>query len=161
MGKSSVVVKRSHSQEQSFLQQQWNKSHKMTLWQFLSVLRYTIALEDIMLRFDYIAFYLQCLDFLHSLRTAVDSDMRKYNGDIYIEDETQLPFIVRYIFQVVTTNTALMTNLGGREMQNLNIQSKMMVKATAVLREFIQREAHVETNKLNKVCVCWCEATKA
>jgi hypothetical protein len=145
--KSGVVIKRQHNEEASFLQTQWKKSHKMTPIQFLSVLRYAITLEEVMLRFDYMDFHLQCLDLLRRLRTALDSDLRKYNGDGYIENDTQLAFIVRYLFVAVTAGATISSQIG-----NVPVRSKMMVKATDVLGDFIEQEGGVETAKLVKIC---------
>jgi hypothetical protein len=145
--KSGVVIKRQRNEEASSLHTQWKKSHKMTPIQFLSVLRYAITLEEPMLRFDYIDFHLQCIDFLRRLRTVLDSDLRKYNGDEYLENETQLSFIVSYLFQAVTAGATISSRIG-----NVPIRSKMMVKAAGVLGDFVEEEGGVETAKLVKIC---------
>ena len=69
----------------------------MTLLQLLDTLRHAIAAEEHMLRFDYFSLHLRCLCLLRTLRTSLDDKLRQYFGSAYIENETQLPFVVGYV----------------------------------------------------------------
>ena len=77
--------------------------------------------------------------------------MRQYFGNDYLENETQLPFVVGYIFQVAngTASIGEMTRLRD------NLTSLMMTRAAAVVKEYIEKEGHAESNKLEKICVNW------
>ena len=88
------------STNHSILQKQWAKSHKLTVLQLLEALRYAMTSEKYALRFDYYSFHLRCLDLLRAVRTELDEKLRQYFGDDYLENDTQLPFVVGYIFMV-------------------------------------------------------------
>ena len=148
---ASAVVESASDRTQSLLQKQWAKSHKMTPLQFLDTLRHAIAVEEPMLRFDYFTFHLRCFGLLRNLRNVLDGKMREYFGNDYLENETQLPFVIGYIFQVAngTACIAEMTRLRD------NLTSLMMTRAAAVVKEYIEREGQVESNKLGNICVNW------
>ena len=86
-------------QNQSPLQKQWAKSHKMTPLQLLDTLCNAISAEEHVLRFDYISLHVRCLRFLRTLRTVLDDQLRHCFGPDYIENETQLCFVIYYIFK--------------------------------------------------------------
>ena len=135
----------------SLLQTQWAKSHKLTPLQFLYTMRHAMAVEEHMLCFDYFSFHLRCLALLRRLRDVLDAKFRQYFGDEYIENETQLLFLVAYIF-MVARGTA-----GFGEISKLrsSVKSSIMIKAAQVVREFIEREGGVEADKLGTVSFRW------
>jgi hypothetical protein len=90
----------SRSRFQSPLRQQWAKSHKLTVLQLLNALRDAMASEQHMLRIEYFSLHRRCLRLLRNLRSVLDDKLRRYIGPNYIENETQLPTIVGYIFQI-------------------------------------------------------------
>ena len=104
-----------------------------------------------MLRFDYFTFHLRCLDLLRTLRNVLDGKMRQYFGNDYLENETQLPFVIGYIFQVAH-GTAI---LGEMTRMDDNLTSLMMTRAAEVVKEYIEREGYAESDKLSKICVNW------
>lgn len=148
---TSTVSENVSDRPQSLLQTQWAKSHKITPLQFLDTLRHAIAIEEPMLRFDYFSFHLRCLGLLRGLRNALDDKMRQYFGSDYLENETQLPFVVGYIFQVANGTASIGETTRLRD----NLTSLMMTRAAAVVKEYIEKEGDAESNKLEKMCVNW------
>jgi hypothetical protein len=138
------------SKDQSLLQLQWAKSHKMTPLQLLDTLRRAIIIEEPMLRLDYFSLHLRCLELLRSLRTVLDDKLRQYFGNNYIENETQLPFIVGYIFQVASGSSRAFE---ATEIRN-GVESLILRRTGEFLKEYIEREGRVECDKLKKhVCI--------
>jgi hypothetical protein len=148
---TSAIVENVLDRPQSLLQKQWVESHKLTPLQFLDTLRHAIAAEEPMLRFDYFTFHLRCLSLLRDLRNVLDNKIRQYFGNDYLENDTQLPFVVGYIFQVAngTADIGEITRLRD------NLTSLMMTRAAAVVKEYIEKEGNTENAKLEKICVNW------
>jgi hypothetical protein len=141
------------SDRQRLLQTQWSKSHKMTPLQLLEALRHALETEEPALRFDYFSIHVRCFKTLRQLRDAVDQDLRKYFGDKYIENDTQLPTVISWIFRVVAAN-ATSVQLD-RALRGLNVGSAIMTKAAGVLKKVIEREGRIESENLSKICVHW------
>lgn len=154
---STSPVDTNETSEQSLLRRQWAKSHKMTPLQLLDTLRHAIAVEEHMLRFDYFSLHLRCLRLLHTLRELLDQKLQQYFGPNYIENETQLPFLVSYIFEVAAGSGKI-----GKVLKVKDGSESLMVKrASEVVHEFIGREGAVECDKLEKACVYWNKARRA
>lgn len=154
---STSPVDTNETSEQSLLRRQWAKSHKMTPLQLLDTLRHAIAVEEHMLRFDYFSLHLRCLRLLHTLRELLDQKLQQYFGPNYIENETQLPFLVSYIFEVAAGSGKIGKVLKVKD----GSESLMMKRASEVVHEFIGREGAVECGKLEKACVYWNKARRA
>jgi hypothetical protein len=120
----------------SLLLRQWANSHKMTLLQLLATLGQAVAAEQHMLRFDYISLHLRCLRLLHELHASIDDKLREYFGSTYMENDTQLPFLVSWIFTVAaeTENYRESVRHQGR------VESLMLRKASITVRGFIEKE---------------------
>ena len=136
------------NEARSLLHKQWAKSHKMTPLQLLSTLRDAIVIEEPMLRFDYISFHIPCLKLLRRVRDVANEKLTQYFGKDYIENDSQLPFVVHYIFQVALGAHTI----GEKSKLRDNVRSAMMVKVAGVFREFIQLEGRLESDKLEKIC---------
>jgi hypothetical protein len=134
------------------LQQQWDKSHKMTIFQLLGTLSEALAAEAQMLRFDYFSFHLRCLRLLRALRTSLDDKLREYFGPAYIQDDTQLPIVVGYVLMVATGTE----KFGERARNYGGFESVMLRKASMTVRQFIQQEGELECDKLKKVFRSMC-----
>ena len=143
------------SQRQSLLESQWSKSHKMTPLQLLGALRRALEVEEPMLKFDYLTFHVRCLQVLRQVRDAVDVDLRKYFGDGYLENDSQLPTMVGYIFSVVAVNTSNAEL--NRLLRGLDVASILMTRAGNVLKNILEHDGRVEADKLAKVCAHWQE----
>ncbi|KAL4970641.1 uncharacterized protein BDV14DRAFT_54 [Aspergillus stella-maris] len=72
----------------------------------LLVLRNTIQSEAPELSFDYLALHRMCWRLFKALHKECDSIFRSLFGFQYMENETQLPFIVGWIFMVLTGRNA-------------------------------------------------------
>jgi len=127
---------------QSVVQKQWAKSHKLTVLQLLEALRYAMIAERYALRFDYISFHLRCLDLLRAIRQELDAKFRQYFTDDYIENETQLPFLVGYIFMVASSTHKM------EEVIHAETESLMVLRAAGVLDKFIEDKSILECKKL-------------
>ena len=133
--------------EPSVLRQQWTKSHKLTVLQLLETLRDATAAEQSMLRLDYFSLHQRCLAILRKLRTVLDEKFCQYFGPDWIENETQLAFIVPYIFMVASGSAKAAEELKLRD----GVHSLMLKRASEVVEEFIAREGAVECQKLAKM----------
>ena len=140
----------------TMLERQWAKSHKMTLLQLLDTLRNALATEEHILRFDYFSAHERCMRVLHALQTSLDDKLRQYFGAAYIEKDTQLPFIVGYIFYLAVGTEKFEESMKSKGI----IKSKILKEAGVIVDGFIKREGRVECDKLEKTCV-WRSRTQA
>ena len=124
--------------DQSLLQRQWAKSHKMTPLQLLDTLHHAIAAEEHIIRFDYISLHLRCRRILCTLQTVHEDTLRRYIGRNGIEKNTHLAFVVLYIF-----------------LESAESDRSILKRASETLHKFIEREGSVECDRLKEICVCW------
>jgi hypothetical protein len=103
-----------------------------------------LVAEAQMLRFDYFSFHLRCLQLLRALRTSLDDKLREYFGPAYLENDTQLPFVVGYVLMVASGTE----RYGERARNYGGFESVMLRKASVTVRQFIQQEGEVECDKL-------------
>ena len=127
---------------ESILQRQWAKNHKLSTLQLVEALLSAISAEKYALRLDYFSLHLRCLDLLRALRAELDSKFRQYFGDDYLENDTQLVFIVHYIFMVARGAQVLGEELGAPT------ASRMMVRAAGIMESFLCDKSVVECDKL-------------
>ena len=136
---STETDTRSHS----VLQKQWSKSHKLSVLQLLHALQYSVAAERHALRFDYFSFHLRCLDLLRAIRNELDGKFRQYFGQEYIENDTQLVFLVSYIFMVASN-----TQQVGEYIKTDTVESRIMSRTAGVLEAFLKDKGVLECEKL-------------
>ena len=135
-------------EDQSRIQKQSAKDHKMTPLQLLDTLCNAISAEEHILRFDYISFHVRCLRFLRTLRTLLDHQLQDHFGPKYINDETQ-PFHVIYsIFQESA-------EFGKSQNQKPVLKSSTLKQASEVVEGFIKQEGSLDCDKLEKRCPGW------
>jgi len=125
-----------------------SKDHKMTHMQFLDTLSKAISAEEHIFRFDYISLHVRCLHFLRELRTVLDPQLRYHFGPDYINDETQLCYVVYCIFKESA-------GFGKNEKDKPCSESSMLKQASEMMAAHIEREGSVECDKLEKRCLCW------
>ena len=121
--------------DQSLLQRQWAKSHKLTPLQLLDTLHHAIAAEERMLRFDYVSFHIRCLRLLRTLGTVLDNKWRQIFGCKYFEKETEVGLLVLHIFIAAETDGSILK------------------QASEIVHELIEREGSVECERLKGVCL--------
>ena len=121
-------------ENQSLLQRQWAKNHKMTPPQLLDTLHLALAAEKHVLRFDYISLHLRCLSLLHTLRTAFPDKSRQC--ECHHHDQKEAKLVVLDVFQwAARSNTSALK------------------RASEVLDKFIEREGSVERDRLENIGV--------
>lgn len=100
--------------------------------QLLTAVREGVAAEELHLVFDYMGLHQRCHKMLRQLQTHLQHDLVQYFGSDYIEDESQLPFIIGYVFEVMTG--------AGRVAEHLRVEangSALLYKASEVLSGFL------------------------
>lgn len=121
-------------QDQSLLQQQWARSHKMTPLQLIDTLRLALAAERHILRFDYVSLHLRCLTLLHRLLTVLPDKSSQCSCPRHNEQEVK--FVVLDIFDLASRSETI-----------------ALKQASEVVSEFIEREGSVERDRLEKMGV--------
>ena len=94
-----------------------------------------MASEELHLKFDYIGLHLRNSKLLRKLQTHLQDDLVRYFGNNYIEDESQLPFVIGYVFEVVAGSNRVLEHL-----RLENGGSRMLHTAAEVLRGFLDSE---------------------
>jgi hypothetical protein len=103
--------------------------------QLLTCVREGVAAEEMALLFDYFGAHERGIKLLREVKTAVHDDLVKHYGAEYIQDESQLPYVVGYIFDIVAG--------GDREAEQLKLSdtgSKILHKTSEVVKAFLTRE---------------------
>lgn len=80
---------------------QTNAQTDLTHLQLLQVVREGVAAEEMHLLFDYIGLHFRGYKILRTLHTHLQHQLTNFFGSNYIEDESQLPYIVGYVFEIV------------------------------------------------------------
>jgi len=72
---------------------------------------------------------------LRDVRDAADDKLTQYFGQDYIENDSQLPFVVHYIFQVARGTHSV----GEATKLQYNVRSAMMVKIAEVCTQEVHQ----------------------
>ena len=144
-----------HSRDR--LVEQWNKQHKLTPIQFLSLLRQGISGEEFQLHFDYLAMNRRCMEFLRRLRARLRDELPHYLWDDYSQENENLHQVVGIIFNIVS-NYDEENLVGGCSTKPLSHkqakkESPCLRKVGQYMGELIKREGNKETNKARQQCV--------
>ncbi|KAK4501974.1 hypothetical protein PRZ48_007784 [Zasmidium cellare] len=102
--------------------------------QILDIVREGVAGEELHLIFDYFGLHQRCWKMLRTVQTHLHADLVKHFGEMYMEEEAQLPFVIGNLFEVVWGSDRIMEALrveGG---------SRMLHTAAGVLDRFLQDE---------------------
>ena len=124
----------SPEEDQSRLQRQWARSHKMTPLQLADTLHLALAAEEHILRFDYVSFHLRCLTLLRTLRTILSDKSRQCS--CHHHDDKEAKLAVLHIFELASRS-----------------QTSALKQASELINEFIEREGSVERDRLEKTAV--------
>ncbi|KAL4866934.1 hypothetical protein BDV12DRAFT_172098 [Aspergillus spectabilis] len=110
-------------------------SRKFTIVGLLGAMRNTLQAEVLEFSFDYLAVHRNCWKMLRAVREACDPMLRKIHGPEYIENESQLPFVVGYIFMAATGTDQL-----GKVLANKDevVKSQIMVTAGRVVESLME-----------------------
>ncbi|KAK5125541.1 hypothetical protein LTR85_000652 [Meristemomyces frigidus] len=104
-----------------------------TTLQLLTAVREGVASEELHLLFDYFGLHQRSSRLLRDLQTHTQHDLVKYFGSDYIEEESQLPYIIGYIFEVVRGSDRI-----SEQLRVQNGGSRMLHDAAAVLARFLE-----------------------
>lgn len=102
--------------------------------QLLQIVREGVAAEEFHFLFDYFGFHQRGLKLLRTLQTHLHADLVKYFTESYIEDESQLPYIIGYLFKVVRGSDRIAQALP----QGVQGGSRMLHDAAGVLENFLR-----------------------
>jgi hypothetical protein len=79
----------------------------------------------------------QSITLLRRLRRELDEELRRYVGPMYIEDESQLPFVGMYVVMVACGSfRSAETEGGGRDREVVG--SRLLEKAGGILEGFVR-----------------------
>jgi hypothetical protein len=118
---------------------------------FLLSLRDAVQADILALNIDYFALHIRCVDLLRDIYVKLDPDFLKYLGPGYIEKETELPFLVGYIFQVasLSNKAAEQSHLVGKMDE---VKSAILLKAGRLVGELSEKEGGVEVERVREAC---------
>jgi hypothetical protein len=123
----------------------------LTTSSFLSSLKDSIQADILALNIDYFALHIRCVDLLRDIYIKLNSDFLKYLGTGYLEGESELPFLVGYIFEIAhqSGRTAEDKQLVGKDERATSV---ILLKAGHILGEMVDKEGMVEIDRVRKVC---------
>jgi hypothetical protein len=108
---------------------------QMTPIQLLTYVQEGLAAEEVHLLFDYFGVHRRGIELLRELKDELDEDLIEYFGEGYIENDTQLPYVVGYIFEIIY--------FADKAAESLNLRaygSKILNKASDILKNFLERD---------------------
>ncbi|OCL05854.1 hypothetical protein AOQ84DRAFT_399341 [Glonium stellatum] len=114
------------------LHKQWERYHSCTLTQLLYSLRDAIQPEVFELTFDHFRLHRMCWRLLRMIKENLDEELKKLYGPGYLETESQLPFVVGYIFMAATNTKTLAGLLHPKK--NDEVTSKLLMKAAETVQ---------------------------
>ena len=106
---------------------------QFTSIQLLTAVREGVASEELHLLFDYFSLHRRGYKLLRDLQTHLQGDLTRYFGSNAIENESELPYVVGYVFEVVRGSNRVADDL-----RLENAGSRMLVDAAAVLSRMLQ-----------------------
>ncbi|KAJ3286526.1 hypothetical protein HK104_008984 [Borealophlyctis nickersoniae] len=130
------------------LRNQWARSQTMTPLELLVTLRAGLMVERESIRFDYIKMHVRCMAVLRDLHSAVDATFTRAFGPEYFENETQLAWVVGWVFLMASGSDLLRQKM---KIRDTEWESKIMGVSGGVLLPWIAREGDAECVKLRKV----------
>jgi hypothetical protein len=128
-----------------------NKLPPLTTAAFLSALRDALQADILALNVDYFALHIRSVDLLRDIYVKLDADFLKYLGPRYIEKESELPFLVGYLFGIASQSgkAAEELRLAGRDDV---VTSAILLKAGELVGEVVAKEGSTELDRVRKVC---------
>jgi hypothetical protein len=67
----------------------------------------------------------------------LDPELRKYFGPLYLENESQLPFVGLYVVMVACGSSKIADHIG---LSVENVESKLLEKAGGIFDEFVKEQ---------------------
>ncbi|PYI18955.1 hypothetical protein BO99DRAFT_459826 [Aspergillus violaceofuscus CBS 115571] len=113
-------------------------ARQLTIVELLETLRDTVHNEAPEFTFDYLALHRNCWRLLRMVRDMCDPHLRRVHGADYLEDETELPFLVGYLFMAAAGTDALGKILAEKDEV---VSGQMMACAATVVEGMIESGA--------------------
>ena len=104
-----------------------------TTTQLLTAVREGVAGEELYLLFDYFSLHQRGYKLLRDVQSHVHGDLVKYFGPSYVEEESQLPYVVGWVFEVARGSDRIVES-----MRLENAGSRMMQEPSDVLARMLQ-----------------------
>ncbi|MCJ1287916.1 hypothetical protein MMC26_007268 [Xylographa opegraphella] len=127
---------------------QWEKSHRLSQLQLLQTLRAALTHEIPRLQFNYVALHQRCIGLLRRLRENLHEDFVRYISPEYLDNESQLAFVVIYILQVAWGAARTSEQLGIRA----RVGSALLGRAGKILESLVEEQGDKEIKKLTVFC---------
>lgn len=128
---------------------------KFSVVQLLSVLESGLILETSSIRFDYVSMHVRCIRILRRVQASAHDYLSQAFGPEYIENDSQLPFLVGCILHFAVMSGRAAEQLGIQRVINVErrIGSKLLLGATNAMREALKnpRERDAEVRKLANI----------
>ena len=119
---------------------------------FISSLQKKIQADILALNIDYFALHMRCTDLLRDIHSTLHSDFVKYlQAPNYIEKESELPFLVGYLFMISygSAKCADDLNLSGRGDE---VKSRILLKCAEVVKSLVLNEGGMEIRRVEEYC---------
>lgn len=129
---TNVFEKNKRSAALNSLLTQWNKTHKLTNVQLLAIVRQTMANEQPMLHFDYIAMHHRCRQLFIKVRSDLDAELVCPKTEDHDTYEGSLSGLLTEILYLAGQKG----NAGP------------LVKASGILKDVVEREGDAEMKKM-------------
>ncbi|RDW57796.1 hypothetical protein BP5796_12597 [Coleophoma crateriformis] len=119
---------------------------------FLTGLQEKVQMDILALNIDYLALHMRCYKLLRNIHTVLDSDFKKFlQSPDYIEKESQLPFLVGYLF-TIACNSGLAAEHLGIAGRGVDVRSRTLLRAADVVKELVLKEGDVEIKRVEVYC---------
>lgn len=106
--------------------------HNLSRLHNLRIVREGVAAEELHLLFDYIGLHFRGYKLLRTLHTDLHAQLAHYFGPNYIENESELPFIIGYIFEVIFGSERI-----AQELRLEDVESRLLQTALETLKKFL------------------------
>lgn len=125
------------------------KSHRLTTSQLLMALESSMTNESFAFNVNYFTLHMRCFRLLRTIVAEMGPVFIKYFGPQYLEKESQLPFVVGYIFRAVSRSS----KVGEVYLPKIKSDegSKMLIQVSQIVARFIKSEGEVEIEKVKEV----------
>ena len=118
------------------LSRKLKQSQRLSLLELLVALQGSISIELSELEFDYLAFHRSCWQLLRDVQGRLHTQLLRYIEPGYLPNESQLPFVVGYIFAVGYQSSNLAKTLL-KLRDDAPTTSRLLQEAGTVVEEFL------------------------
>ena len=119
------------------------KSRRLTTLQLLTALESSMTNESFAFNVNYFSLHMRCFQLLRTIVAEMDAVFIKYFGPIYVEKESELPFLVGYIFQVVAGSSKA-GEFFFPKIKSDEQGSRILTEVSRIVARFIESEGEVE-----------------